>query len=234
MKISALVGFLLLSIAARAQNVYTFADFVNVNGDSLNQRYDNAIAEGRQENTDSFWIAYEISGRSNVRVNSADGIDVVQTNRPERAGLFFLMRKSDGAIEKLRIVDLSRDVSVHDRKVYWLGKPTSDESAGLLLNVARTSTSTQVRKDAVFWLGLEMSRQAGDDLETLANNDPEVEIQKQVVFALSLRNNDESIPSLMRIAKEHANPAVRRQAIFWLGQKRDPRVLDFFDQMLKK
>ena len=234
MKIGALSCLLFFSSAAGAQSVYTFADFVNVGGDSLKQRYDNAAAQGRQGNTDAFWIAYEMSGRMNVRINSADGIDVVQRNNPERAAMFLLVRKSDSTIEKLRIVDLSREITVHERKVYWLGKPDSDESAGLLLGIARTSTSMQVRKDAVFWLGLEISRQAGDDLEKLATADPEVEVQKQVVFALSLRNSDESIPSLIRIAKEHANPVVRRQAIFWLGQKRDPRVLDFFEQLLKK
>jgi HEAT repeat protein len=90
-----------------------------------------------------------------------------------------------------------------------------------------------VKKDAIFWVGQEISRRAGDELEKLASNDPEVEVQKQAVFALSLRNNDESIPSLMRIAKDHPNKAVRQQAIFWLGQKHDPRVLDFFEQMLR-
>jgi HEAT repeats len=234
MNIVALLCLLCFAGTASAQSVYTFADFVNVGGDSLKQRYDSAISLGRQGSTDTFWIAYEMSERMNVSLHSADGIDVVQRNSPERSGMFLLVRKSDNGIEKLRIVDLSRDVTVHDRKVYWLGKPTSDESAGLLLNIARNSASTQVRKDAVFWLGLEISRPAGDELEKLASNDPEVEVQKQVVFALSLRNSDESIPSLIRIAKEHPNPAVRRQAIFWLGQKRDPRVLDFFEQLLKK
>ena len=68
----------------------------------------------------------------------------------------------------------------------------------------------------------------------MANSDPEIEIQKQAVFAISQRNNDEAVTSLLRIAREHPNAAVRKQAIFWLGQKRDPRVLDFFEQMLKK
>jgi HEAT repeat protein len=234
---NAVVVILLLvfaTVGAYQQTVYTVDDFVAVNGDSLNMRYDNAVAQGRQGNTDSFWVAYEMSGRASERSNSVDGIDVVQKNTPDRIGMFILVRKSDGAINKLRIVDLSGDVRVHDRKVYWLGKPNSDDSATLLLNIARTSTLTQVKKDAIFWLGQEISRLAGNELERLASNDPEVEVQKQAVFALSLRNNDESIPTLMRIAKEHYNPAVRQQAIFWLGQKRDPRVLDFFEQLLKK
>ena len=216
------------------QEVYSPADFVRVNAASLKAAYDNAVAQGRRGNTDMFWIAYQVPNRSNVWKSSSDGIDTIQTNYPERVALFLLVRRSDGAIDKLRVVNTTQDVRVHDRKVYWLGEPTGDESAALLLNIARTSGSTQVTKDAVFWLGQEISRQAGIELEKLATSDPNVEVQKQVVFALSQRNNDESIPALERIAKEHANPAVRQQAIFWLGQKRDPRVLNFFEQMLKK
>ena len=216
------------------QQVYSPAEFVHPSGATLQARFNNGVAEGRRGGTETFWVAYQMPLRSGVRVNSRDGIEWVQRNNPERAGMFLLVRKSDGAIEKMRIVNLDQDIRVHDRNVYWLGEPSGDETAPLLLNIARTSTVTQVKKEAVFWLGQEISRQAGEDLEKLATNDPEVEVQKQAVFALSLRKNDESIPSLERIAKDHSNPAVRKQAIFWLGQKRDPRVLDFFEQLLKK
>jgi hypothetical protein len=236
MNAAILAGLLLVSSPGvyGAQNVYAPSDFINVNGDSLKQRYDSAVAQGRKDNNDTFWTAYEMSGRVGSNRKSMDGIEEFQTNTLERIGMFLLVRKSDGAVEKLRIVNLSYDVRVHDRKVYWLGRPISDESAALLLTVARSSTATQVKKEAVFWLGQELSEAAGEGLQNLASNDPEVEVQKQAVFALSLRRNDESIPSLTRIAKEHSNPEVRRQAIFWLGQKRDPRVLDFFEQLLKK
>lgn len=227
------IALSLLLFALGPQGISTVSDFTNVNGDSLKARYDSAISQGRRGSGDTFWIAYEMPARSNVRVNTVDGIDVVYRNNPERLAMFMLIRKSDGAIDKIRPVNFSDDVRVHDRKVYWLGNPASDESATLLLNIARSSTSTQVKKDAIFWVGQEISRRAGDELEKLASNDPEVEVQKQAVFALSLRNNDESIPSLMRIAKDHPNKAVRQQAIFWLGQKHDPRVLDFFEQMLR-
>src|SRR4030095_15191395 len=115
------------TVGGYQQTVYTFDDFVAVNGDSLNMRYDNAVAQGRQGNTDSFWVAYEMSVRAGGRSNSVDGIDVVQKNTPDRIGMFILVRKSDGAINKLRIVDLSGDVRVHDRKVYWLRQPNTDD-----------------------------------------------------------------------------------------------------------
>jgi len=228
---SALMAALLFLAQGR---VYTFPDFVSVNGDSLKARYDNAIAQGRGLNSETFWVAWEMPGDGNTRTTLIDGIEVSQTRVPERAAMFFLARKSDGGIERIRIITLAQDIRVHDRPVYWLGKPASDESAGVLLDIARTTTSTAVRKDAIFWLGQEASRLVPGELEKLASNDPDTEVQKQAVFALSQRRNDESIPTLMRIARDHSNPAVRKQAIFWLGQSRDPRVLEFFEGLLKK
>jgi hypothetical protein len=259
------------------QAVYTPADFVRVAGGSLKARYDSAIAEGRRGNTDTFWIAYQFPLRPGVRIDTrydgvninrgrySDGIEFVDSSQaPQRAGVFILMRKSDGGIEKTRVLNLDEDFRIHDRRVYWIAEPNAEESLALLaslagiaperassllmtiglhptpnateslLRLARTSTSTEVKKQAVFWLGQEVSRQAGDELEKMAKDDPEVEVQRQAVFAISQRNSDDAIPSLLRIAKEHPNAAVRKQAIFWLGQKRDPRVLDLFEQMLKK
>lgn len=216
------------------QGVSGPADFLRPPGGTLQARYDTAVAQGRASKEDTFWVAYQMPERAAAHIVSPDGIESVRTNQPERVGLFLLVRRSDGAIDRIRIVNLSQDIRVHDRQVYWLGEPNGDENGALLLRIARISSTTQVKNDAIFWLGQEISRQAGEDLEKLATNDPEVEVQKQAVFALSQRRNDESIPSLERIAKEHPNSAVRKQAIFWLGQKRDPRVLDFFEQLLKK
>jgi hypothetical protein len=82
-----------------SQEVYGPADFVQITGASLKAAYDNAIAQGKRANTDTFWIAYRMPARANVRVNSSDGIDVVQTSNAGSIALFFLVRRSDGAIE---------------------------------------------------------------------------------------------------------------------------------------
>jgi HEAT repeat protein len=267
----------LVALALLAQAVYAPADFVRVQGSSLKARYDAAVAEGRRGDTDTFWIAYQFPVRPGLRVDTRndgininrdryrDGIEFVDnTAAVQRVAFFILMRKSDGGVEKSRVLNLDENFRIHDRKVYWIGEPNTEESLALLttvtaaapytaspilmamglhpapfaadslLRIARTAASAEVKKNAVFWLGQEVSRQAGEELEKMAKDDPEVEIQKQAVFAISQRNPDEAIPSLLRIAKEHPNAAVRKQAIFWLGQKRDPRVVDLFEQMLKK
>ena len=52
MKAVAFVSLLVICIVtagAYAQGVYSFADFINVDGDSLKTRYDNALAQGRRQ-----------------------------------------------------------------------------------------------------------------------------------------------------------------------------------------
>jgi HEAT repeat protein len=166
-------------------------------------------------------------------------------------------------LQRTRLINLDQNFRVHDRKVYWLGDSNADESVTLLmalikespksssslahymtlhdspavadrlLELARNETNTQeVRRSAIQWLGREVSRRAGEELARLTT-DPDTEIQKQAVIAISRRNADEAIPALIKTARDHPNVAVRKQAITLLGQKRDPRVLDFFEQALK-
>jgi hypothetical protein len=110
----------------------------------------------------------------------------------------------------------------------------SPNVADHLLQIARSSTlPSQVRANAVTWLGREVSRKASDDLNALTL-DADSQVQRQAVIAMSRRADDEAVPALIRIAKEHPNSAVRSEAIRLLGQKKDPRVVDFFEQLLKK
>jgi hypothetical protein len=260
------------------QQVYSPADFVQVPGASLTARFDVAIAEGRRGSDENFWIAYRFPVRAGIRINTldnnvmisskttSDGIEWISDDAtPQRVAVLLLVNKTDGVIQKTRLLNLNDNFRIHDRKVYWLGEPVAEESLALLsrlmtaspqnlssslahymtlhdsanvadhlLQIARSTTiPTTVRASAINWLGREVSRKAADDLSALAQ-DPDSQIQRQAVIAMSRRPDDEAIPALIRIAKEHPNSAVRAEAIRLLGQKKDPRVVDFFEQLLKK
>jgi hypothetical protein len=53
------------------------------------------------------------------------------------------------------------------------------------------------------------------------------------VFALSQLPRGEGVPLLIDLARNHRIPEVCRQAMFWLGQSKDPRAVDFFEQILR-
>jgi HEAT repeat protein len=47
-------------------------------------------------------------------------------------------------------------------------------------------------------------------------------------------HDGEGVPLLISLARTNKNPVVRKQAIFWLGESRDPRALDFLEEILTK
>ncbi|WKW11317.1 HEAT repeat domain-containing protein [Pseudogemmatithrix spongiicola] len=101
-----------------------------------------------------------------------------------------------------------------------------------LLAVAKDDARPRdVRSSATFWLSQSAGDRATAGLQELIG-DPDREIREHAVFALSQRPNEESVPALIRLARTHQDPAVRRRAVFWLGQKRDPRALQYFEDVL--
>lgn len=107
-------------------------------------------------------------------------------------------------------------------------------AVGVLVKMAREEQDPKVRGRALFWLAqTAQSRLVKDELIRAVEQDPETEVKKSAVFALSRLPNGEGIPKLMELAKANRNPEVRKQSMFWLGQSKDPRAIDFFEQILK-
>jgi len=108
-----------------------------------------------------------------------------------------------------------------------------DAAGKVLIALARSDQRPRIRSQALFWL----SQRAGDEaLKTIGgavSDDPEIEVKRRAVFALSQLPRGEGVPILIDLARNHRLPEVRRQAMFWLGQSRDPRAVDFFEQILK-
>ena len=89
----------------------------------------------------------------------------------------------------------------------------------------------EVRTNATFWVAQSAGDRVSEGLQELTN-DPDKQVRESAVFSLSQRPNDESVPALIRLARTHRDPSIRRNAVFWLGQKRDPRALAYFEEVL--
>ena len=77
-------------------------------------------------------------------------------------------------------------------------------------------------------------RQATEAITDAIARDPVTDVKKKAVFALSQLPKDEGIRLLIEVARTNSNPVVRKEAFFWLGQSRDPRALDFLEQVLTR
>ena len=103
-----------------------------------------------------------------------------------------------------------------------------------LLRIARNTSATEkARHAAIFWLGQAAGETITPALDSIASDaDGDRSVREAAVFALSQRPADESVPALIRIARGNRDPEIRRTALFWLGQSKDPRALDLFEELL--
>lgn len=91
----------------------------------------------------------------------------------------------------------------------------------------------EARKSALFWLGQEAADAATEGIAAVAlDEDEDQEIRDAAIFALSQRPEEEGLPVLMELARTAEQPDTRRAAMFWLAQSEDPRVIEFFEEIL--
>ena len=114
-----------------------------------------------------------------------------------------------------------------------IGQHAGSGASKMLVQFAQTGT-TAVRGRSLVWLAQRAADQALPTIDAVLQKDPETAVKKQAVVALSRFPNGEGIPKLMDVARTHSNADVRRQAMLTLGQLNDPRVVDFFRQILLK
>ncbi|HXR98537.1 MAG TPA: HEAT repeat domain-containing protein [Terriglobales bacterium] len=103
-----------------------------------------------------------------------------------------------------------------------------------LIRLAKDDPSPAVRGQALFWVAQRAGAKAEGAITDAIANDPVTSVKERAVFGLSQLPNGEGVPLLIHVAETNTNPAVRKRAMFWLGQSKDPRALDFFQQLLSR
>lgn len=132
-----------------------------------------------------------------------------------------------------RIVPQDPDYRFREEATFAISQSSEKHDANaLLVQMARIDAEPRVRGQALFWLAQQAAREAGKAISDAVENDPESHVREKAIFALSQMPKDEGVPLLIKYAKTHKDPRVRKQAIFWLGESRDPRALDFLEQVV--
>jgi HEAT repeat protein len=131
-----------------------------------------------------------------------------------------------------RLVKEDPSDRVRDKAIFGLSVSKEPESVTVMIDAAKNDRSTRVRGQALFWLAHKAGQKEVAAISEAIERDPDTEVKKRAVFALSQLPADEGVPRLVQVARTNRNPSVRKQAIFWLGQSRDPRALQFFEEVL--
>ena len=104
-----------------------------------------------------------------------------------------------------------------------------------LLDIARDKTfDVETRKNAIFWASQqrEMDLAALSALYDQARGDDEM--QEHILFIYSQRRESGAVDKLMSVARSDPNIEMKKKALFWLGQKNDPRIRAFIQELINK
>lgn len=174
-------------------------------------------------------------GEGNAALRELAGSD----NTPEEIrseAIFWLgQKKSSENGDFLR--DLFKRVQsseLKDKIIFSLSQQRGTGSEQWLIDIALDqSESIEVRKQALFWAAQNKSVPF-ERLAQMYDRATDSEIKEQLIFGFAQRNSREAVDKLMSIARSDRDKEIRKKAIFWLGQSRDPRVLDFLAELIGK
>jgi hypothetical protein len=157
-----------------------------------------------------------------------------QPEKVREKAIFWLgaERGSAGVSVLKRVLANDASDAVREKALFALSINKQPEALASLIEAAKRDGSPRVRGQALFWLAQKAGKEASSTIAEAVENDPDAGVKKQALFALSQLPTDEGVPKLIEAARRQKSPEVRKQAFFWLGQSRDPRALNFIEQVL--
>jgi hypothetical protein len=202
--------------------------------DSLNLLSAWATGAGR-DHGDSAVLAIALHAGPAADAALDKFLDPAQPEKLRERTSFWLgaVRGSRGAERLRRLVRDDPSDRIREKAVFALYVSKQPDAVEGIIDAAKNDKSPNVRGQALFWLAQKASGKAASAIADALKDDPNTEVKKKAVFALSQLPKDEGIPRLIEVARTNRNSEVRKQAMFWLGQSKDPRALDFFEQVLK-
>ncbi|HXN76209.1 MAG TPA: outer membrane protein assembly factor BamD [Gemmatimonadaceae bacterium] len=147
-----------------------------------------------------------------------------------------LQMDADRAMPILQKVLARRDpcsVALRRKAVFLVSQKRTDQTANILMSVARGDPDQEVREQAVFWL----SQVPGSTglLEEILKGNGDENIKEKALFSLSQQNEPKAQQILRDFAaREGENPDLREKAIFWLGQRRSTENTEFLRNLYSR
>ena len=147
-----------------------------------------------------------------------------------------LQMDADRAMPILQKVLARRDpcsVALRRKAVFLVSQKRTDQTANILMSVARSDPDQEVREQAVFWL----SQVPGSTglLEEILKGNSDENIKEKALFSLSQQNEPKAAQILRDFAaREGENADLREKAIFWLGQRRSTENTEFLRNLYSR
>ena len=140
-----------------------------------------------------------------------------------------LQMDAERAMPILQQVLARRDpcsVALRRKAVFLVSQKRTEQTANILMSVARSDPDQETREQAVFWL----SQVPGSTglLEEILKGSGDENIKEKALFSLSQQHEPRAQQALQEFAsRETENSDLREKAIFWLGQNHSKDNTEF-------
>jgi HEAT repeats len=221
----------------QAKRTYTKADFINVDGGSLNERIERAFKQFKNSGQgETVWIAYHFPAREGVSygpftgmIYYDNGIKLERRDDPAQAAVFILTDAtgSQPKFKSMRTLSLSEPYVFEDRPVYWLGNIDAAQSVSLLEGVMRAEKdSKDLSRGALRAIAVHDSPRVIPLLKELTTKETNTELQRSAVSNLARIRTTESLDVLIDLYDNATVDSVKEEIIGGIARDESRKATD--------
>jgi TolA-binding protein len=158
-------------------------------------------------------------------------------NSDLREKAIFWIGQSRSAANAQFLKDLYAKIENDDLKdkiIFSLSQMGGADNYRWLMDIAlNPKEDIEIRKKALFWAGQGHNVDVAD-LVKLYDSMSDREMKDQLIFVYSQRREAAALDKLFQIGKNDPDRELRKKAIFWIGQSRDPRAVQYLQDLINQ
>jgi hypothetical protein len=237
------IGALLLAFApAIAQDQqtknYTKADFINVDGSSLNDKIDRAVKQFKgSRQGDTVWLAYHFPPRedayvgmfSGVYYRDSDGVKLERKEDPSQVAVFLLTDASGSQpkFTKVKTFNLAEPYVFENRPVYWLGNVDANQSIAVIESAMRADLQNRdLTRGALRAISVHNSPRSIPLLKDVAAKETDVELQRAAVSNLSRIKTQDGLDALSDLYDNAGSDTLKEEIIAGIARNESRKATD--------
>jgi hypothetical protein len=249
-KVSTFLSIIALALAiapafAQDQRNYTKADFIKVDGSSLNDKIDQAVKQFKSSKQgDTVWLAYHFPPREDSHVGmfsgtvyrDSDGVKLERKEDTTQIAVFLLtdVTGSQPKFTRVKTFNLSEPLVFENRPVYWLGDIDANQSIAVIEGAMRADAQNRdLGRGALRAISVHNSPRAISLLKDVATKDPDIELQRSAISNLSRVRTDEGLNALVELYDSASNDTLKEELISAIARNEGRKAMDKLQSIAK-
>jgi hypothetical protein len=233
-----LLGYISSPAQDQQTRSYTRADFINVDGDSLNDKVDRAVKQFKAtKQGDTVWLAYHFPPRENAYVGmfsgvyyrDSDGIKLERKEDPSQVAVFLLTDTtgSQPKFSRVKTLNLAEPYVFENRPVYWLGNVDANQSIALIESAMRADAQNRdLSRGALRAIAVHNSPRSIPLLKEVATKETDVELQRAAISNLSRVKTDEGLNALFELYDNASSDTLKEEIIAGIARYESRKAAD--------